>query len=574
MRRTALLGSILIAAGCPSPDPDPDPQIEVTVAGVADSYCASDVLAIEASLTGDSPEKVELYENNVQVADLAAPYQYLFDCSSRSEGTYSLVVQATAAGKVFQSQVKRIHVDRTAPIVLSRSPSPNETNVSKSAVIEVGFSEPLRALPGGSVTLRDEFNGQVPTSIAWSADAKKLTITVTGTLATPRTLTLDLATSAFKDLAGNAWTETTKSSWSWTLPAYRSVASANILGNGVSIIERPELAVDSQGNAIVAWPEWVSGTLHAYVARATGILGGAPRFEQLGPVSAVAGDTDVDEVGIAVDSQDRAVLAVCEEDPTYTERHVFVFRLEGSAWNPLGGALVGTSGWDVDEVEVATGPSGQVVVAWSEGRIAQGRMIYVRQWNGSGWDPLGTGFAGGTIAASPGSPRLAIDAQGRPVLAFSTNESVGTSAVHVYRWANDAWGLLGSAFTAGDAAYINDLDLTIAPAGQPAVVFSVRESSVYKVFATSFDGSTWRAPAWVADGEWPVLTFDAQARPVYAWETRPDLYYAVHARTEAAYPRTIAPHVAIPSLATTPAGDVLLLVVDQDTYKPSLFVQQ
>jgi Bacterial Ig domain len=74
-------------------------------------------LNVQATVSGGTPESLELLRNGTSLATLSAPYTYAWDTSALSEGGYSLGVRATNGGKFAQGEARTVFVDRTAPTV-------------------------------------------------------------------------------------------------------------------------------------------------------------------------------------------------------------------------------------------------------------------------------------------------------------------------------------------------------------------------------------------------------------------------------------------------------------------------
>jgi hypothetical protein len=79
------------------------------------------------------------------------------------------------------------------------------------------------------------------------------------------------------------------------------------------------------------------------------------------------------------------------------------------------------------------GGDGRPMVAWS-GYTAPETSIRVRRWTGSAWQNVGTPLNAVVGGSSSGlSPKLALDKNGQPVVAWQ--ESDGTASnIYVYRY--------------------------------------------------------------------------------------------------------------------------------------------
>ncbi len=72
-------------------------------------------LNIQATVTGGTPDSLELLRDGQTLATLNTPYTFAWDTTTVPEGGYSLGVRASKGGKVFQGEARTVFVDRTPP---------------------------------------------------------------------------------------------------------------------------------------------------------------------------------------------------------------------------------------------------------------------------------------------------------------------------------------------------------------------------------------------------------------------------------------------------------------------------
>jgi hypothetical protein len=105
-----------------------------------------------------------------------------------------------------------------------------------------------------------------------------------------------------------------------------------------------------------------------------------------------------------------------------------------------GGGISDTTGLS-GSPSLAIAPDGTPYVAWQD-RSSGDSEIYIRRWNGSGWEEVGAGSAsGGGISDSPEKatiPSLAIAPDGTPYVAWE-DEAVGDAEIYVRRWNGSNW---------------------------------------------------------------------------------------------------------------------------------------
>ncbi len=516
-----LLGVVALACGKEEPPPPPPPVLNVAFPVERTEYCNSFPVIVAATITGGTPDSVELLADGKTLAWLSPPFQYSFDCASRAEGTYTITVQAYIQGYTYTSPPKQIVVDRVRPTVVSGPFLPDQPEISKEAPIQVTFSEPMLPVAANSVSLVSANKTH-----SWSSDQKTLTVVPLEAFNPPQNLTLIIYPEGFRDLAGNALSpDFPPMQWSWTLPAFLHTWSLPKYGNGLTSLEPPAFARDSQGRQVVAWFEFTSasGATNVYVHRS-----GTDTNTLLdGPLSALPGpDTWVEEVQVAVDKSDRPVVAWTER--WSGELQVFVRRWNGGGWEAMGSVPNPITGVDAKDLTIATGKSDLPAVAWMEVDSAQRARVYVYRWDGSKWDPVAGPIGARTSTANALYPSLAIDGQGRPVVSVTeqSGDTTFREEVVVWRLNGAVWEQLGAGIrpaAASTTAYVNRTSLALDAEGTPGVAFELTTpgtTSLADVYFSRYEAAGWSSPQLVdgTSARWPSLSFDADGSPWVAWE--------------------------------------------------------
>lgn len=89
----------------------------VNISSPAGTAYTNGTLNVQTTVTGGTPESLELLRDGSTLATLSAPYTYAWDTSALPEGGFSLGVRATKGGKSVQGEAHTVFVDRTAPTV-------------------------------------------------------------------------------------------------------------------------------------------------------------------------------------------------------------------------------------------------------------------------------------------------------------------------------------------------------------------------------------------------------------------------------------------------------------------------
>lgn len=563
-----LLGLVASACGKEEPPPPPPPVLNVVFPVAGTEHCSSFPVIVAATVTGGTPDSVEVLEDGKAVAWLSPPYQFSFDCAAHAERTYAITFQAHIQGYTYTSPPKQIVVDRVRPTLVSGPFLPDQPEIAKETPIRVTFSEPMLPVAANSVSLVSANKTH-----SWSEDQKVLTVVPLEPFSPPQTLTLILYPEGFRDLAGNALTpDFPPMQWSWTLPAFLHTWSLPKYGNGITTLEPPSLARDSTGRLVVAWFEFTaaSGATNVYVHRS----GAGSNTLLEGPLSALPGsDTWVNEVQVTVDNSDRPVVAWTER--WSGELQVFARRWNGAGWETMGSIPNPVTGVDAKELTIATGKTDLPALAWTEVDADQRNVVYVYRWDGTKWDPVASPIRARTTTASALYPSLVIDSQGR--LVVSVTEQSGDTAFReeavVWRLNGAAWEQLGTAIrpaTASTTAYVNRTSLAVDPEGNPGLAFELitpGTTTSSEVYFTRYLQAGWTIPQQVdgTSAAWPSLSFDTDGSPWVVWEngSSSDGNLSIRVRKMSGdAPYAELPQLYRPRFANDSLGPPVILTID------------
>jgi len=300
----------------------------------------------------------------------------------------------------------------------------------------------------------------------------------------------------------------------------------------------PEIAVDSSGNPVIAWSQYLNGTSRILVRRWNGSAWA--ELGESGTTGLDAGNAVNIDVSIAVNSSGNPIVAWCKRLSTSaTNYEIYLRRWNGTIWEELAGS--GSGGGVSDSPGsslrpcVAVDPWETPWVAWQETPPNGNPNIQLRRWTGSAWEAFGESANGAGITEAIRllnslHPTLAINSSGNPVVA---GMAVSPGGIYLIRWNGTAWEELGGSATdygiSGPGAEIaQNPSLALGPSGNPVVAWQDENiGGPEEIYLRRWNGTEWEE----LDGsgssgglsktagfsEFPVVAVDSSGNPVVAW---------------------------------------------------------
>jgi hypothetical protein len=410
-------GSDAGAAGSPAND------VEITAP--AETAYTNGTVSVEILVQGNAESLDFLVDDKVK-AHLGAGRSYAWDTTSVAEGSHKISARASFAGTPFDSAPRTVVVDRTAPKVKARTPTPNDDQVFIGEAITATFSEPLdpNSVIAGNVTLTvDDVKHTADATL--SDDGKTIALDPFGTIVAPAALNVTLSTG-IKDRAGNRLVAA--DSWGWHLPEWVPIG-------GVTRTSTPNecfLALAPDGTpSVVLTDAGGDAAVFTYDGIGWNQVGGSLNLTQE-PVT----------VAYLVNVAGKLTVALKEADASGVANG-YVVQWNGTAWVQLGGAINPIGAANIQDALPATNTKGDLAIGvWQgQGGVAP-YHAYILRWNGSSFDQLGDGSG---YNAVPGSslrlkPAIALDEHGQPYMALQELDTNYDVYVATYTdqkgWAN------------------------------------------------------------------------------------------------------------------------------------------
>jgi hypothetical protein len=251
---------------------------------------------------------------------------------------------------------------------------------------------------------------------------------------------------------------------------WREVGSGSASGGGISDDDDdscgPSIAIAPDGTPYVAWTDRNHFDKHdrdIYARRWNG-----EDWEKVGTGSASGGGISGDN-GCASGPS----IAIASDGTPYiawdNDTEIYIRRWDGSGWQEVGagsasgGGISNTSSWSV-EASLATAPDGTPYVAWADEGSGH-YEIYVRRWSGNDWEEVGAGSAsGGGISGDSSfsyAPSIAIAPDGTPYVAWTDHApESGEYQIYIRRWSGSSWEEVGAGSASRGALRVElgDLD--------------------------------------------------------------------------------------------------------------------
>ncbi len=308
-------------------------------------------------------------------------------------------------------------------------------------------------------------------------------------------------------------------------------------GSGKSGAASPNLALDKDGNPVVAFQQYTSADKNnVYVRHWDG--GAWSAYGPTGPIDLSKAD-DTTNPRISISNNGDPILAFIEKSNYNSKiaRHLYygAFKISSSIWkipttpvnidaskditvidsasgansgtvitwvektgtgsynvytknittgSQYGSAAVATSSKYVAQIFVELGKDDSPVVVWHE----QGsNKVQARYWDSSNntWKYYGQS----PVVSTATMAALAVDSNGYPVIAVNTAGSVtGSVELKVIRWNGSAWVSLPDYVNLNPANELYNFDIAVGRGNNPVVVWSEDDDGNYMLHAKVYNG--------------------------------------------------------------------------------------
>lgn len=291
----------------------------------------------------------------------------------------------------------------------------------------------------------------------------------------------------------------------WNGSSWEEAGIGSATGGGISnnseISEYPSVAITLDGTPYIAWHNYTSEDVEIYVRRWNGTS-----WEEIGSSSATGGgisNDDSDSYGSSIAIAPDGTPYIAWDDYGGTDSEIYVRRWNGTSWEEVGvGSATGDGISNNDGVSggssIAIAPDGIPYVVWQDDTNGN-REIYVRRWNGSSWEEVGVGSAtGGGISNNSGSSVVAgitFAPDGTPYISWG-DESSGNYEIYLRYWNGSSWEEVGSGSATGGGISNNGGDserpsLAMTSNGILHAAWDDNSSGNFEIYVRHWNGSSW-----------------------------------------------------------------------------------
>ncbi|GEM45569.1 ExeM/NucH family extracellular endonuclease [Deinococcus cellulosilyticus] len=300
-----------------------------------------------------------------------------------------------------------------------------------------------------------------------------------------------------------------------------AMPSQGALSTGTSAASRPHIIAGPNGLPVLTYHESATGqSQNVYVKRWNGTS-----WDALGGALDVNATVASNNARLVVDSGNTPYV-VWQENSGGTEgTNIFVKKWNGTSWDLLGSALDTTVTNSSSVPAMAMGPNNQPVVTWYESVTGESTNIYVKRWNGTSWVALG-GALDTTAALNATNSRIAVDSSNRPIVVWQ-EQVQGTSPsnynLKVKRWNGTTWDVLGAELDVSLSNTTNLADIAVGSDDHPVVTWQETVSGITTIYVKKWNGTSWDALgsslniSGSTSAVSPAVVIKPNGQPLVAW---------------------------------------------------------
>ncbi len=287
---------------------------------------------------------------------------------------------------------------------------------------------------------------------------------------------------------------------------YTSGSWGEVMAIVSSIGAAASLAVDSTGNAMIAWstPD-ASGTSSIYGLRFFPGRWASSLALEKSTYNALAPD-------VAMNAAGNAMIAWAQGDGTAMSIYARTYTKTYGAIT-----LIETGSGQASSPQVAVDKNGNAIVVWQQ-KVGPISNIYANRYASGAW---GTAKLLDALSGSAENPQIAIDGSGNAIAVWQ--QQVGAVYnIYASRYASGAWSTAKLIDTLAGTA--TDPQIAMDSAGNAFAVWQqVDDAAHSSIYAARYSAGAWAAPTVLetvtADCYRPQIAMDSSGRAVVVWDS-------------------------------------------------------
>jgi hypothetical protein len=287
--------------------------------------------------------------------------------------------------------------------------------------------------------------------------------------------------------------------------------TAELIETGEGNTVNPQVAIDSNGHAIAVWRQWDGTAISIYTNRFNGTDWGTAELIETGD----AGNAYVPQV--ALDSNGNAIAVWYQSDGT--KNNIYANRFNGSAWGIA--ELIETGEGNAFNPQVALDSNGHAIAVWTQYDGANDN-IYANRFNGTAWgtaELIETDDAGSAF-----NPQVAVDSNGHAIAVWQQSDSQdfeGLINIYANRFNGSAWGI-AELIETDDAGRAINPQVAVDNNGHAIAVWHQYDGTKYNIYANRFNGTAWGTAELIETDDAgnafnPQVALDSNGNAIAVW---------------------------------------------------------
>jgi hypothetical protein len=398
--------------------------------------------------------------------------------------------------------------DTVAPTVSSTTPLDLATSVARDSAITATFNEDMFATTVDASSFTLDKSGNINGTVTFEANTNVATFNPSRELDINAIYTATLGT-AITDLSGNPLV--TDYNWSFTT-AEGNWGTAELIETNTGYATSPQVAVNSNGHAIAVWSQRndPNNNVSIYANRFNGTDWGTAELIETGD----AGNAGTPQ--IAVDSNGNAIAVWVQYDGANI--NIYANRFNGTGWGTAELIETGDAGNAFDP-QVALDSSGNAIAVWQQNDGAINN-IYANRFNGTDW---GTAELIETNTGYAGTPQIAVDSNGHAIAVWSQrNDPNNNVSIYANRFNGTDWGT-AELIETGDAGNTGTPQVAVDSNGNAIAVWEQYDGANNNIYANRFNGTGWGTAELIETGDSgnafdPQVALDSSGNAIAVWQ--------------------------------------------------------